>query len=105
MQAQQELSGTLSADKNEILFSRFGINYNNEPEMYRKGTTLVSPFRTKSKKLGNVSEREAAIIELNCDIIGDKFWNDYPYLLNPKILKDKENEKSERNQKSKENKS
>lgn len=38
--------GTLAADKNEILFSRFGINHNNEPEVYKKGTTIyrdVSP--------------------------------------------------------------
>ena len=31
----------MSSDKNELLFSEFGINYNNLPEMYRKGTTLV----------------------------------------------------------------
>lgn len=40
------LQGTLSADKNEILFSRFGINYNNEPEVSKKGTVVyrdVSP--------------------------------------------------------------
>lgn len=38
--AEQELSGTFAADKNEILFSRFGINYNNEPEIFKKGTVL-----------------------------------------------------------------
>ena len=26
------------------------------------------------------------IIELNCDIIGDSFWEEYPYLLNPQIV-------------------
>ena len=35
------LQGTLAADKNEILFSEFNINYNNEPLMYRKGTVLI----------------------------------------------------------------
>ena len=48
----------------------------------------------KSTKKGQKNEDEAisrefilesAIVELNCDIIGDKFWNDYPYLLNPKV--------------------
>jgi tRNA(His) guanylyltransferase len=34
----------LSADKNEILFSRFGINYNNEPEMYRKGSVVYRDY-------------------------------------------------------------
>jgi hypothetical protein len=38
--AEQELSGTVSSDKNEILFSRFGINYNKEPEIFRKGSVL-----------------------------------------------------------------
>lgn len=32
--------GTVSGDKNEILFSRFGINYNNEPEVWKKGTVV-----------------------------------------------------------------
>ena len=34
------LQGTLSSDKNEILFSEFGVNYNNEPAMFRKGTVI-----------------------------------------------------------------
>ena len=33
--------GTVSADKNELLFSQFGINYNNLPEIYRKGSVLI----------------------------------------------------------------
>lgn len=39
--------GTYAADKNEILFSKFSINYNNEPEMYKKGSVVfrdASPF-------------------------------------------------------------
>lgn len=32
--------GTLSADKNEILFSKFHINYNNEPEIFKKGSVV-----------------------------------------------------------------
>jgi tRNA(His) 5'-end guanylyltransferase len=39
-EAEQKLSGTYSADKNEILFKDFGINYNNEPECFKKGTVL-----------------------------------------------------------------
>lgn len=33
--------GTLAADKNEILFSEFNINYNNESAIHRKGTILI----------------------------------------------------------------
>ena len=35
------LQGTLSGDKNELLFSEFGTNYNNLPEKYRKGSLLI----------------------------------------------------------------
>jgi tRNA(His) guanylyltransferase len=38
--AEKELMGTLSADKNEVLFSRFKINYNKEPEMFKKGSVI-----------------------------------------------------------------
>ena len=71
--ANERLEGTLSKDKNEILFSEFGINYNNEPEQFRKGTILV-----KAKK-------GEAPLTLFCDIIGDTFWNEeYPDLLKVK---------------------
>ncbi|KAJ4982977.1 tRNA guanylyltransferase [Stagonosporopsis vannaccii] len=43
-EAEQRLSGTVSADKNEILFKEFGINYNNEPECFKKGTILYRDF-------------------------------------------------------------
>lgn len=33
--------GSLAADKNEILFSEFNINYNNESAIHRKGTILI----------------------------------------------------------------
>lgn len=32
--------GTISSDKNEILFQRFGINYNNEEDIYKKGSVI-----------------------------------------------------------------
>ncbi|KAF9692194.1 hypothetical protein EKO04_010175 [Ascochyta lentis] len=45
-EAEQRLSGTVSADKNEILFKEYGINYNNEPECFKKGTILYRDFFT-----------------------------------------------------------
>lgn len=106
----------MSGDKNEILFSQFGINYNNEPELFRKGTVLVAPKPSEVKRGSRKSRKAYAermksgqgetiedttdkleglvvsaaetkncldeIIELNCDIIKDQFWNDYPYVLN-----------------------
>lgn len=32
--------GTLAADKHEMLFSRFQMNYNDEPEIFRKGSVI-----------------------------------------------------------------
>lgn len=43
--AEQRLSGTVSADKNEILFKEFGINYNNEDELYKKGSVVFRDVR------------------------------------------------------------
>lgn len=42
--AEEYLKGTVSSDKNEILWSRFGINYNNEPEMFRKGSVVFREY-------------------------------------------------------------
>lgn len=39
-EAEEKLKATIAGDKNEILFSQFGINYNNEEPMYRKGSVL-----------------------------------------------------------------
>ena len=51
-EANKTLEGTFSNDKNETLFSRFGINYNNEPEIYKKGSVLSRKvFRTMSGSL------------------------------------------------------
>ncbi|CAL8069911.1 unnamed protein product [Calicophoron daubneyi] len=68
-EAEERLRGTVSSDKNELLFSRFGCNYNNEPELFRKGTVM---FRQK-KSIGRA----------NIDIIKDTFWNEHPELLEP----------------------
>ncbi|KAF2476112.1 Thg1-domain-containing protein [Lindgomyces ingoldianus] len=46
--AEQELAGTVSSEKNEILFSRFGINYNNEPDIFKKGSVLYRDFSPPS---------------------------------------------------------
>lgn len=39
------IKGTVSSDKNEILFSQFGVNYNNEAEMFKKGSVLCRDVR------------------------------------------------------------
>lgn len=59
--ATEELRGTVSSEKNEILF-RHGINYQNLPASHRKGTLLI---------------RNKKIIETNEDLIEDPFWKKY----------------------------
>ncbi|XP_015272928.1 PREDICTED: probable tRNA(His) guanylyltransferase isoform X2 [Gekko japonicus] len=93
VQAQKRLQGTLAGDKNEILFSEFSINYNNEPLMYRKGTVLVwqkvnQVIRKKIKIPKETEEKEIEVtrvkntpVPLHCDIIGDQFWDQYPEIL------------------------
>lgn len=42
----------MAADKNEILFSRFGINYNNEPEIFKKGSVIFRDVSTLMLQAG-----------------------------------------------------
>ncbi|WFD32946.1 tRNA(His) guanylyltransferase [Malassezia sp. CBS 17886] len=42
-EAHEALKGSVSAEKHEILFARFGINYNKLPAIFRKGPPAVSP--------------------------------------------------------------
>lgn len=91
-QAQERLRGTLAADKNEILFSEFEINYNNEALLHRKGTTLIWEKQdetvTKRLKLPNEEEKDVNVTRsrkmvqaYHGDIIGDSFWEEHPGIL------------------------
>ena len=43
--AEIELKGSVSVGKrNEILWSRYGMNYNNEPEMFKKGSVVFRDY-------------------------------------------------------------
>uniref|UniRef100_A0A7S0URY5 tRNA(His) guanylyltransferase n=1 Tax=Polytomella parva TaxID=51329 RepID=A0A7S0URY5_9CHLO len=84
-EAQQILKGTLADFKNELLFTQFGINYSNLPEQFKKGTTIIrrkEPEVVKILPNGDPVERMRTKPQiLFCDIIGDKFWEDYPEIL------------------------
>lgn len=89
-EAENRLIGTVSSDKNEILFLDFGINYNNEPAVFRKGTVLVRE-RARAPEGADLSARQqqrvqklrrkAEIKEHSVDIIGDAFWHERPWIL------------------------
>uniref|UniRef100_H2YD64 tRNA(His) guanylyltransferase n=1 Tax=Ciona savignyi TaxID=51511 RepID=H2YD64_CIOSA len=92
-EAQERLKGTLSSDKNEILFSQFGINYNNLPQLHRKGTVIVRDKVTYASRnaLRKVrwlngpplcrSKAQSMLLALNIDIIGKQFWEGNPHIL------------------------
>ncbi len=83
--AQRRLAGTVTAEKNELLFSEFGINYADLPAMHRKGSVLRrsrAPEVVKTAADGTevVRERTRVVTE-HCDVIGDAFWAAHPELL------------------------
>lgn len=90
--AQDRLKGTLSSDKNELLQSLFNINYNNMPELYRKGTVIIRPKDSGALVNSNINNHstpkmieKASTVVLNVDIIEAKFWQDNPHVLNPRL--------------------
>jgi tRNA(His) guanylyltransferase len=83
--AQARLAGTQTADKNELLFSGFGVSYASLPEMHRRGSVLRrarAPEAVKTRPDGEqvVRLRTRVVVE-HCDIIGDTFWSEHPELL------------------------
>ncbi|TDZ40218.1 tRNA(His) guanylyltransferase [Colletotrichum spinosum] len=99
--------GTVSSDKHEILFSKFGINYNNEPEIYKKGSVVFRNYELVEPGTHNAAEeadalaepvqqsksqaekekkkrRKACVVIEHLDIIKDDFWDRRPWLLSNK---------------------
>ncbi|KAG5948591.1 transcriptional activator [Claviceps sorghi] len=106
-EAERTLAGTLAADKNEILFSRFHINYNNEPEMFKKGSVifrdyelvdaecqsvtlemdrLAEPVQQSKSQLEKDRKKraKARVVVEHMDIIKDEFWDRRPWILSNK---------------------
>ncbi|QUC21481.1 uncharacterized protein UV8b_05724 [Ustilaginoidea virens] len=108
--AERTLAGSLAADKNEILFSRFHINYNNEPEIYKKGSVvfrhyelvdpnghtvdtdtdadgLAEPIQQQSKSRAEKDRKKRAkarVVVEHMDMIKDDFWDRRPWILSNK---------------------
>jgi tRNA(His) guanylyltransferase len=80
--AQKRLKGTNSGEKNEILFSQFGTNYNTLPQIFRKGTVVIrSAPGDAAATVGD--SVDVPFLTLNEDIIRDDFWKKYPEILGP----------------------
>lgn len=50
-EAEEFLKGTLSSDKNEILWSKFNVNYNNESEIFRKGSVVFRAYELEKVRV------------------------------------------------------
>ncbi|KIM33978.1 hypothetical protein M408DRAFT_60379 [Serendipita vermifera MAFF 305830] len=95
-EAHNALKGTISSQKQEILFSRFQINYNTLPDRFRKGSVLYRQEEITGigaqviddivqadeiqKKQGTSRSRKVVVVE-HCDIIGRSFWEDHASIL------------------------
>lgn len=77
------LRGTVAAQKNEILFSEFNINYNNEPAMFRKGTILIRKLVHCPPPEG---KKRQVVLPLHCDLIKDSFWKEHTEILGLKSV-------------------
>lgn len=84
--AHKFLMTTVSKDKHELLFTKFNINYNNLPEIFRRGTIII---RNKRYKEDLIKQREKG--ELKTEYKKDK-----------EINKKKSEEKDEEGEKDKE---
>ena len=106
-EANRALQGTDAKEKNEVLFKRFGINYNEVSSQFRKGSVLVrkpppgdiqhsegeafqriqlvdeerSGKARKAKRIKPFEGLTGEVVTLHEDIIGDGFWDDRPWLL------------------------
>jgi tRNA(His) guanylyltransferase len=86
-QAEERLRGSFSSDKNELLFSEYGINYNNELEQFKKGTLITLPeltddMKKQMKKESKSSyDRKINFRVLATNVIDAKFWTENAYLL------------------------
>jgi tRNA(His) guanylyltransferase len=78
VEAEARLRGTLSSEKNELLFSEFDINYNNLPPMYRKGTILLRKNIPIPNHVGKDEQQKPKtrqlIVPIYDDLIKEKFW-------------------------------
>ncbi|KAM0494761.1 hypothetical protein ACHAP8_008405 [Fusarium lateritium] len=106
-EAEKRLAGTYAADKNEILFSECSINYNNEPEIYKKGSVIFRDYELVDPGSHNItqaidsqaeptqqsktqkdkdkkSRAKARVVVEHVDIIKDDFWDRRPWLLSNK---------------------
>jgi len=91
--AQREVGQAKSEQKHELLFSRFGVNYNSLPPLHRKGSVILRvsvPAMTyetselpqqHEAKQDEASGGRAPWCVVHEDIISDSFWHAHADIL------------------------
>ncbi|CAL5095988.1 unnamed protein product [Urochloa decumbens] len=83
-EAHEILKGTLSKDKNELLFQQFQMNYNNEPAMFRKGSCI---YRHKVEELAEAESSDNGTASDRWDVkvdhvdLGPGFWRKHSWIM------------------------
>lgn len=79
-EAQVVMKGTLADFKNEILLAQFGINNNELPEHFKKGSVIIRRMQLVSCSDSEGKHRGAPVV-LHVDIIKEEFWQQHPEVL------------------------
>lgn len=84
--AEKRLAGTSASDKNDILFDQFEVNYNKEPEQFRRGSVALRLPLPSSEAEGQGAgakkgRTKTAVGIVHEDMVREKFWFDHPELL------------------------
>ncbi|WZZ49894.1 hypothetical protein YC2023_050001 [Brassica napus] len=89
-QSQDYLKGTQTREKNELLSSQFGIEYNTLPLIFRMGSSVFRSKEAVAVKNGVVvsgkkpkpkPKREGEVVVDHCNIIERGFWEEHPHIL------------------------
>ncbi|CAN6332274.1 unnamed protein product [Urochloa humidicola] len=82
-EAHEILKGTLSKDKNELLFQQFQMNYNNEPAMFRKGSCIYRQKEelVEAERGDNGTTRGRWDVKVDHVDLGPGFWRKHPWIM------------------------
>ncbi|BBN13662.1 tRNA(His) guanylyltransferase [Marchantia polymorpha subsp. ruderalis] len=83
-EAQNVIKGTLADFKNELLHTRFGINYNDLPAIFRKGSLVFKRKDENIVKVENgvpIKRQKTMVVVSHEDLIKDSFWKENPSIL------------------------
>ncbi|KAH0925653.1 hypothetical protein HID58_017909 [Brassica napus] len=85
-QSQDYLKGTQTREKNELLSSQFGIEYNTLPLIFRMGSSVLRSKEAVAVENGVVVsgkklKREGEVVVDHCNIIERGFWEEHPHIL------------------------